>query len=1044
MIKKLLKYSVYILIVFFINITFIMASCTVGYVTCPSSNETDYIVQPRITKNGKTNQNAYDDATGITFQYWQRDKKPVFCIVKGRRGPMYAARYPESGWDKKITCQTNYNFSKNNGKLKAAIGYVIKNYASNTLPQQEGDSSYKAYVKVQSLVYKLLYDKNGGEAFSSYDADIYANMLDEYNSYGSESVSISDFTLNLIGDNWEATVPITKRNVDSVSVDSLKKGSTELKQYASISGNNVNISIPSSQLSNGDSIILEVKGTRTYYLADARTCDDNRQPIVTTTTTSESKPTSDSATGTVQKKHTLDINVVIDGELKYAFSSNVYATSNFSVGGKKIWEGFFEDHSGDYVEGSSYSITNISAKDGYEYKGYNVDDHGRGGIDSTDNTIKGQINEFTAINLTFVTTESYTIKKINSRNEKVMGEVIFNVYSDDSCTQNLNKQIKVSNGSGSTNLPLGTLYIQEQSAPQSYHVDTTCKPITVTKDGTNEITITNKTKCEYDFEQDNSIYNRLNLYKIHGYRNLLNFDIVDSWEACSPYEPNYDSQESCLYTDKVNIDTENKFTSSDLSDYNDNITSNGSISYCLTDFELESLIGINSPVKAGRLAYGFNDNNDAITGTITKTCYIHEDDISNYGIDSSSVLSNYVRVQNVDNNVYYYIDINDTIKIPLSMNVFNSMNENHNYFLTAPVNFIYSNYRKVLINSIPYYLYLYNTSKYIEFVNLNNNINYRIYGPHIGGKFRPYLKSNYSLFYNSSDRAYYFILNSTLNENYVLKKGYYFHKNYIDAQNPQNSNSILTELFSADNLYTKNIGNISLEGKVVSSSNEISDLTPTISSPVKKGEFYVVTGTLGVDYKLNPVSVYKLSGKECSGTDGGCTQIGYGILSKFKDAKNSTKGAFDFSISEGFDTVFKSEKDFRTDIKCEYDVDPEIIKYNNNDNGNLDLEFRTIDTKNPFNRTPKSNWNDGSNKNDSDNSIINNYILNATNSYGIKNGVGNQTPKYKIILTPDVVQEIREDNKIVKYDDYYELCEENNCKSKNNFLNDLYEKGVIE
>ena len=124
-------------------------------------------------------------------------------------------------------------------------------------------------------------------------------------------------------------------------------------------------------------------------------------------------------------------------------------------------------------------------------------------------------------------------------------------------------------------------------------------------------------------------------------------------------------------------------------------------------------------------------------------------------------------------------------------------------------------------------------------------------------------------------------------------------------------------------------------------------------------------------------------------------------------------------------------------------------KYNSNDNGKLNLEFRTIDTNNPFNRTPKSNWNDGSNKSDSSNSIISDYILNATNSYGVKTGeTAKQTPKYTITLTPALVQDIRDythgigdyEGNPHPYDEYLLNCEEDdhgNNVCRNAFLQEF-------
>ena len=121
-----------------------------------------------------------------------------------------------------------------------------------------------------------------------------------------------------------------------------------------------------------------------------------------------------------------------------------------------------------------------------------------------------------------------------------------------------------------------------------------------------------------------------------------------------------------------------------------------------------------------------------------------------------------------------------------------------------------------------------------------------------------------------------------------------------------------------------------------------------------------------------------------------------------------------------------------------------MIKYNNNDNGKLDLEFRIIDTNEPFNRNTMSNWSDGTD-NSKNNNSVEKYILNATNSYGIKKGeTVKQPPKYTIILTPDIIQKIRDHNAIFPYDNYELSCDNNGENCQNLFIKNYKELGVIK
>lgn len=664
----------------------------------------------------------------------------------------------------------------------------------------------------------------------------------------------------------------------------------------------------------------------------------------------------------------------------------------------------------------------------------------------------------TSSEYTFTLTKNSTgkikIKKVNTNGVAILHKkVSFNIYSNSNCTAGTEVDSIIAADTGGDGIIEKTLFpgqywIQETIAPDGYQLSTECKSIGIVTAGQN---MDNKDAIEYEnipncvtaFNLDSSIKNRLYLYtKFTQSKNLLNFDELNADKACQSYQPNYNAQESCLYADKVNSVTKNKFTNTNLSDYNDSIVKDDKISYCLTDFELKSRENIKNSIKAGRIVYGTQHESSPIVATITKTCYIHEDDISNYGIQSQ-VDRAYVWTLDLNTGSYYYIDETDYKTVDINEElpgkyIFEYVDNVSNEFFTI---------RKSSINLNSIY-----DEKNYNIRNIDDGKTYNLPKSAFKNIDGFYSKDEYTLFYNShnSQRRYYFIDNVTLAENYVLKDGIYVHKDYINNQNT--NNVILEELFNSKNLYSNNIGEIYLNNQVLNSTTNIQNIKPNISTPIKKGEFYEVTASIDVSYNLKPIYVYKLNGKECSNiTDNGCTKIGYGVLSKFVDGKNSSnQGSFNFKITPGANSIFSynnSMLKFKEEGNiCTYTVEPEIIKYND-DNGKIDLEFRVIDTNNPFDRNTKSNWcytNGGTKNCTSSNKQVEDVILNATNSYGLKNGTP-QSVKYKITLTPDVVKEIRKDNKKIKYDEYYELCNQGtSCKSKSKFIHDLYEEGVIQ
>lgn len=210
-------------------------------------------------------------------------------------------------------------------------------------------------------------------------------------------------------------------------------------------------------------------------------------------------------------------------------------------------------------------------------------------------------------------------------------------------------------------------------------------------------------------------------------------------------------------------------------------------------------------------------------------------------------------------------------------------------------------------------------------------------------------------------------------------------------------------------------------------------------------------GDLSINYIMDEVYVERISGKRCSQEQieadkssvvKKCRNLGRGLISNFEDGNFSKAHEFSINNDGGTYIPIQFSVSLNSSIfvnnnnnvwwgkgTCVYPIKPEVITYDDKPNGELKIEFRTIDTNNPFNRNTRSNWGDGTNKS-KNNKTVKEYITNSdvNNSYN-RTGEGslytNQTDGTKrIILTPQLVQQIREYNKSNPYDDYTVYTEE--------------------
>lgn len=166
-------------------------------------------------------------------------------------------------------------------------------------------------------------------------------------------------------------------------------------------------------------------------------------------------------------------------------------------------------------------------------------------------------------------------------------------------------------------------------------------------------------------------------------------------------------------------------------------------------------------------------------------------------------------------------------------------------------------------------------------------------------------------------------------------------------------------------------------------------------------------------YNLDAIKMENLTGKV---SNSGVINTN-GIISKFTE----TSGTIPFKVN--YSTASKSSV-------CEYETKDELIIQNG-----MELEFRTIDSKLPFNRETKSNW-CGTDCN-KDNDVVNTYIKDSANSYGLDNAGNRYDPIYIINLNSTNVKNIKEYNQTHPYD-------QNNMEEVNNFLLDMKNKGILE
>ncbi len=218
------------------------------------------------------------------------------------------------------------------------------------------------------------------------------------------------------------------------------------------------------------------------------------------------------------------------------------------------------------------------------------------------------------------------------------------------------------------------------------------------------------------------------------------------------------------------------------------------------------------------------------------------------------------------------------------------------------------------------------------------------------------------------------------------------------------------------------------------------DLNATLSETESSGKWHVYSKS--VNYYFS--SVYSMNGSGTVSYTGGDNYkfLGYGIISEWKSKQ---KYNVPFSVTLPSSSLSKSlgktQFEASSSGACTVIPEQELITTYDDEPDKLNLEFRIIDTTNPFPGIGGNGRNVGSNWSKDEDNLPTNEIVQEVMSKNNSYNKNKEQPKYKIVLTPDIISEIKEYNKNHKYDDYTLTCTNGeDCAST--FLDDL-SKGKI-
>lgn len=353
--------------------------------------------------------------------------------------------------------------------------------------------------------------------------------------------------------------------------------------------------------------------------------------------------------GFVLEQHYLDLNGYLDSVLTYNIIG--YGTADVYINGTLVADDV-SDYYTQWPVGTTYEITDIKAAPGKQYDG----------LHSGYSPISGTITEHTSVYLDFSTIKGgLKVIKTNSNNDALAqlsssSTAKFKLYNSSNCSGNAIKDFKA--GDTVSGLLPGTYYLKEYETKNGYHLPEVgetwyCDAVTITAGETNELTVENKTECEYKFRSNMTMKERIDLYNLiktnyqQNFNALLNMNNVTAANACASIELVKKYDKSCFGASSYSTN-DSSFSESNVSMHTERY---GNYTFCLTTYNLVNELGKSNfrNIKSGRAI--INTDDVVATATLNRVCY-------NFG-DTSIVdqeynnfsYSNYVESDASINNV---------------------------------------------------------------------------------------------------------------------------------------------------------------------------------------------------------------------------------------------------------------------------------------------------------------------------------------------------------------------------------------------------------
>lgn len=206
------------------------------------------------------------------------------------------------------------------------------------------------------------------------------------------------------------------------------------------------------------------------------------------------------------------------------------------------------------------------------------------------------------------------------------------------------------------------------------------------------------------------------------------------------------------------------------------------------------------------------------------------------------------------------------------------------------------------------------------------------------------------------------------------------------------------------------------------------EIQNAVTNVENEGILTKIVTTVEANYSLPYMHAYNKDGRiiysdsETYGSN--YKPLGRGIISRL----NADPNEYAFSILANLKEKFGSGKESGSNKLCSYTIENELIDNKNN----INLEFRSVKTgidSSFFSKTGSGTRKIGANW------IGNENILKDNNDSYNKNNA--TEAKYSIILTPAIIEKIRDYNKTNKYDDYNFDCKNSGTVCISNYLSNL-------